>query len=298
MTALAHPAIRTFFVLLAGALLLSCHADAQQASSGQALSPGRAIGLAPAAVGKARSEQLWTELPPGTISRDFPIRASTFRDLARRANPAVVTILSTQATLERAISDPFGILPFGIPLPRIGTSLGSGFIIRADGYILTADHVVAGSRKIRIITMADSYGKSSEYRAKVLGRSKEGGLALLKIEPALELSILPLGDSGLVEIGDLVLAVGNPYGLSHTVTSGIVSFIGRELSKRGRGKSKLRFIQIDAPINPGNSGGPLLNLAGEVIGINTAVAAGAEGIGFAVPINAAKEALPGLLRKR
>ncbi len=295
MTTLTRPAIRTLYLLLAGALLSSCHADARQAGGGPLLSPASAVGQAGVAT---QSEQIWTELPPGALSRDFPIRANTFTDLARRANPAVVTILSTQATLKRAISDPFGILPFGIPLPRIGTSLGSGFIIRADGYVLTADHVVAGSRKIRIITMANSYGKSSEYGAKVLGRSKEGGLALLKIEPALELSVLPLGDSGMVEIGDLVLAVGNPYGLSHTVTSGIVSFIGRELSDRGRGKSKLRFIQIDAPINPGNSGGPLLNLAGEVIGINTAVAAGAEGIGFAVPINAAKEVLPGLLRKR
>ncbi|MFQ5459138.1 MAG: S1C family serine protease, partial [Myxococcota bacterium] len=248
--------------------------------------------------GGSFSERLWTELPPARVDPDAPIRASTFRNLARRANPAVVSIFSTQATMGRASIDPFGILPFALPIPLIGTSLGSGFIIRADGFVLTADHVVASSRRIKIVLMADETGKAREYQAKILGRSKEAGIALLKFAPEGNLPVLPLGDSERVEIGDQVLAVGNPYGLSHTVTSGIVSFIGRELSQRRAGEKKLRFIQIDAPINPGNSGGPLLNLAGEVIGINTAVAAGAEGIGFAVPVNSAKQALPRFVRTR
>jgi serine protease Do len=226
------------------------------------------------------------------------IRADTFRNLARRANPAVVSLYSTQAGLGRTISDPLGIVQFGIPLPRIGTSLGSGFIIRQDGYILTADHVVSGSRKIKIVLMENERGESVEYRAKLLGRSKEAGVALLKIEPRKPLPVLPLGDSSKLEIGDQVVAVGNPYGLSHTVTSGIVSFIGRKLSEREPRTGQLEFIQIDAPINPGNSGGPLLNLFGEAVGINTAVAAQAQGIGFAVPVNTAKRALPGLLSRR
>jgi S1-C subfamily serine protease len=243
-------------------------------------------------------EHLWTELPPGPRSLDFAIRADTFRNLARRTNPAVVSLYSTQAGLGRTISDPLGIVQFGIPLPRIGTSLGSGFIIRQDGYILTADHVVSGSRKIKIVLMENERGESVEYGAKLLGRSKEAGVALLKIEPRKPLPVLPLGDSSTLEIGDQVVAVGNPYGLSHTVTSGIVSFIGRKLSERDRRTGQLEFIQIDAPINPGNSGGPLLNLFGEAVGINTAIAAQAQGIGFAVPVNTAKRALPGLLSRR
>ncbi len=241
---------------------------------------------------------LWTELPPGPRSLDFPLRADTIRNLARRANPAVVTILSTQTVMGRTISDPLGILQFGLPLPRIGTALGSGFVIRPDGYILTADHVIEGSRNIKVALEKPGDPKGETYDAEVIGKSKESGVAILKIKPARPLPVLPLGDSSGLEIGDQVVAVGNPYGFSHTVTSGIVSFIGRKLPEAGARGKKVEFIQIDAPINPGNSGGPLLNLFGEVVGINTAMAAQAQGIGFAVPVNTAKEAIPALLRGR
>ncbi len=244
------------------------------------------------------AERLWTELPAKSRPSNFPIRANTFRDLVRKSNPAVVSIFSSQATIGRTISDPLGIIQFGVPIPRFGTSLGSGFIIRSDGYILTADHVVEGSRKTKIVLMKEGEKKGDEYEAEVLGRSEEAGVAILKIQPKQPLPVLPLGNSEALEIGDHVLAVGNPYGLSHTVTSGIVSFIGRQLSDRGSDAEQLKFIQIDAPINPGNSGGPLLNLHGEVVGINTAVAAEAQGIGFAVPVNKAKEFLPRLIEKR
>ncbi len=290
---------RTF--LLAGVLsLLACESPGTEAPypgtvPSADFGPGTAESQGPAPL---QGERIWTELPPGPRALDFVVRADTFRNLARRANPAVVSLYSTQASLGRTISDPLGILQFGVPLPRIGTSLGSGFIIRQDGYILTADHVVSGSRKIKIVLMENERGESVEYAAKLLGRSKAAGIALLKIEPRKPLPVLPLGDSSKLEIGDQVLAVGNPYGLSHTVTSGIVSFIGRKLSEGDRDEDQLAFIQIDAPINPGNSGGPLLNLFGEAVGINTAVAAQAEGIGFAVPVNTAKRALPGLLTRR
>ncbi len=269
------------------------------------------------------SGKIWTELPGGPRPLDFPLRADTIRNLVARANPAVVNVYTTQTTLGRTISDPLGILQFGIPLPRVGTSLGSGFIIHKDGYILTADHVVGGSHKIKVVLMpevprearadpksevprearADSYknqppGKGEEYDAEVVGRDKDAGVVLLKIRPSHALPVLPLGDSSRLQIGDQVIAVGNPYGLSHTVTSGIVSFIGRKLPGRSSRGKKAEFIQIDAPINPGNSGGPLLDLYGEVVGINTAVAAQAQGIGFAVPVNAAKNALPRLLSGR
>lgn len=237
-------------------------------------------------------DRLWTEMPQQPGALDFALRADTYRKLAERANPAVVSIFSSQATLGRTISDPLGIVRFGLPLPRFGTSLGSGFIIRKDGYILTADHVVEGSRKIKVVLLADKNGHGEEYEARILGRSKKRGVALLKIEPRHALPVLPLGNSSNLKIGDQVLAVGNPYGLSHTVTSGIVSFIGRKLPEGRRKDGQLEFIQIDAPINPGNSGGPLLNLLGEAVGINTAIAPQAQGIGFAVPVNTAKQALP------
>lgn len=289
-------------LLLAVTLLCGCRSEAPPLAS-KAASPaaGGAETTYKVVVREGSAvpgQRLWTELPDTVRTTDFPIRANTFRDLARNANPAVVSIFSSQATIGRTISDPLGILQFGVPLPRFGTSLGSGFIIRSDGYLITADHVVEGARKIKIVLMKRGEKKGDEYEAKVLGRSAEAGVALLKIEPKQALPVLPLGDSSALEIGDQVLAVGNPYGLAHTVTSGIVSFIGRRLSDRDDDEGQLRFIQIDAPINPGNSGGPLLNLYGEVIGINTAVAAEAQGIGFAVPINKAKEALPGFVNQR
>ncbi|OGP86463.1 MAG: hypothetical protein A2Y95_08495 [Deltaproteobacteria bacterium RBG_13_65_10] len=244
------------------------------------------------------SGRIWTELP-GPHPIDFPLRADTIRNLVSRANPAVVNIYTTQASLGRTIGDPLGIVRFGIPLPSIGTSLGSGFVIHKDGYILTADHVVEGSHKIRVVLLKTQPPDRTEaYDARVIGRDHEAGVALLKIQPSRALPVLPLGDSSRLQIGDPVVAVGNPYGLSHTVTSGIVSFIGRKLpGSDARGK-KGEFIQIDAPINPGNSGGPLINLYGEVVGINTALAARAQGIGFAVPVNTAKSAIPGLLSGR
>jgi S1-C subfamily serine protease len=253
-----------------------------------------ARGAAPA----PSSAPIWTELPPAPRPLDFPLRADTIRNLARRANPAVVTILSTQTRMGRTIGDPLGILQFGVPLPRIGTALGSGFINHRDGLILTADHVIEGSRNIKVALEKPGEPKGEVHDARVIGRSRESGVAILKIDAGRPLPVLPLGDSAKLEIGDPVVAVGNPYGFSHTVTSGIVSFIGRKLPEAGQRAKKVEFIQIDAPINPGNSGGPLLNLFGEVVGINTAMAAQAQGIGFAMPVNTVKEAIPSLLGGR
>jgi serine protease Do len=244
------------------------------------------------------SLRIWTELAQSKHAPDFPLRADTFRNLARGANPAVVSIYSTQTSIGRTISDPLGILQFGLPLPRVGTALGSGFIIHRSGYVLTADHVIDRGRNIKVVLLKPREGKAEEYPAELVGKDKAAGVALLKIAPKHDLPVLPLGDSGKVEIGDQVLAVGNPYGFSHTVTSGIVSFTGRKLPSSGARGRKVEFIQIDAPINPGNSGGPLLNLSGEVVGINIAIAAQAQGIGFAVPVNAAKGAIPNLLSRR
>jgi serine protease Do len=183
---------------------------------------------------------------------------------------------------------------FGGPIPRgpqRQRSLGSGFVIDADGSILTNNHVVENAQKIVVKTSDDQ-----EYEAKVVGRDPKTDIAVIKITAKTGLTVASLGDSDKLEVGEWVMAIGNPFGLDSTVTSGIVSAKGRHI---GQGPYD-NFIQTDASINPGNSGGPLLNLRGEVIGINTAIfsrSGGNIGIGFAIPINLVKELLPQLRGK-
>ena len=167
-------------------------------------------------------------------------------------------------------------------------SLGSGFIIDKEGHILTNNHVVEKASAIKV-RLKD--GK--EYDAKVIGKDPKTDIAVIKINAKNDLPVVPLGDSEKLEVGEWVLAVGNPFGLEHTVTAGIVSAKGRVI---GQGPYD-DFIQTDASINPGNSGGPLFNLKGEVVGINTAIVSGGQGIGFAIPINVAKSLLPQLKAK-
>ena len=159
-------------------------------------------------------------------------------------------------------------------------SLGSGFIIDKDGYIVTNNHVIDNADEIVVIL-----NNEKEFDAKIVGRDKNTDLALIKIEPHHKLPVLEFGDSDTLKVGQWVVAIGNPFGLEHTVTAGIVSAKGRVI---GSGPYD-DFIQTDASINPGNSGGPLLNMKGRVIGINTAIVAGGQGIGFAIPVNLAKK---------
>ena len=158
-------------------------------------------------------------------------------------------------------------------------SLGSGFILDKDGYIVTNNHVVEGADKIKVILKS---GK--EFEAVIKGRDPNTDLALIKIESDNDLPVMALGDSDALRVGEWVLAIGNPFGLAHTVTAGIISAKGRVI---GSGPYD-DFIQTDASINPGNSGGPLINMEGKVVGINTAIIAGGQGIGFAIPVNLAK----------
>lgn len=170
-------------------------------------------------------------------------------------------------------------------------SLGSGFIINKDGYILTNNHVVENADEILVKLANDK-----EYKAKVIGRDPKTDIAVIKIDEAPDLVSVSLGNSDELRVGEWVMAIGNPFGLEHTVTAGIVSAKGRFI---GQG-SYDNFIQTDAAINPGNSGGPLINLKGEVVGINTAIfsrSGGNIGIGFAIPVNVAKELLPELEEK-
>ncbi|MCL4477913.1 MAG: DegQ family serine endoprotease [Deltaproteobacteria bacterium] len=168
-------------------------------------------------------------------------------------------------------------------------ALGSGFIINKDGYILTNNHVIAGMSDIKVIT-----DNGDQYTAKVIGTDPKTDIALLKIDPKKALDVAYLGDSSKVQVGDWVVVIGNPFGLDHTVTAGIISAEGRRLSNESNYD---QFLQTDAAINRGNSGGPVFNLKGEVIGISTAIIAPSigQGIGFAIPINVAKTILPQLL---
>jgi serine protease Do len=158
-------------------------------------------------------------------------------------------------------------------------SLGSGFIIDKEGYIVTNNHVVENTDKISVILKNEK-----EFDAKIVGRDINTDLALIKIETENELPVAKIGDSDTIKVGQWVVAIGSPFGLAHTVTAGIISAKGRII---GSGPYD-DFIQTDASINPGNSGGPLINMKGEVIGINTMIVAGGQGIGFAIPINLAK----------
>jgi serine protease Do len=201
------------------------------------------------------------------------VTQASIPDLVERISPTVVNISTA-----RIVKD---IL--GRDVNQKG--LGSGFIISEDGYIFTNNHVVDKADKIEV-KLAD--GK--EYDAEIKGRDASTDLALIKITAPAKLPYARMGDSDRSRIGEVVFAIGNPLGLDHTVTAGIISAKGRTI---GAGPYD-NFIQTDASINPGNSGGPLCNLAGEVVGINTAIVAQAQGIGFAIPINMAKEILEDL----
>lgn len=227
-----------------------------------------------------------------------------FVGLAKRLSPSVVNIASTQVSAGAPSSHspfgkegPFGEFqrrPFGGPFPRGPSrqkSLGSGFIFDREGLILTNNHVVENAEKI-VVRLSDE----REFEAKVVGRDPKTDIAVIKINAEGELPVALLGDSRRLDVGEWVLAIGNPFGLEHSVTAGIVSAKGRRI---GAGPYD-NFIQTDASVNPGNSGGPLINIRGKVVGITTAIfsrAGGNIGIGFAIPINLVKELLPQLKLK-
>ncbi len=219
--------------------------------------------------------------------------AVNFADVVERINPAVVNIDATTRGREpkrrrdrTGIPDPPEPFGFGSPrgdAPHRGT--GSGFIIDADGSILTNNHVVDRAERI-VVKMAD--GRT--MRARVIGADPDTDIALIKVDGQTGLPVAPLGDSSTLRMGEWVCAIGNPLGYEHTVTVGVVSYLGRKLFDM----SLDNYIQTDAAINFGNSGGPLLNARGEVIGINAAISSRASSIGFAVPINGATAVLPQL----
>ena len=214
-----------------------------------------------------------------------------FVKLAKKLKPAVVNISTSQTITPQRHQHAPGNDPmqeyfdrfFGTPQhPFKQRNLGSGFIISEDGYIITNDHLVTGADEIKV-----KLSDGREFKGQVKGRDDKFDVALVKIDTKGHLPVAPLGDSDKLEVGEWVMAIGNPFGLTQTVTAGIISAQGRVI---GSGPYD-DFIQTDASINPGNSGGPLFNGDGEVIGINTAILAGGQGIGFAIPINMAKSIL-------
>ena len=232
----------------------------------------------------------------------FQARAvpSSFADLAEKLMPSVVNISTTQTVKTTTNQFPFQFPPgspfgemfkdFDRPTERKAASLGSGFIIKEDGIVITNNHVIANAEDI-LIRVGDK-----EYGAEVIGADPYMDLAVLRMKTKDKFKPVSFGDSSKARVGDWVVAIGNPFGLGGTVTSGIISARNRQI-----GLTRYEdFIQTDASINQGNSGGPLFNLKGEVIGVNTAIIApgqsGSIGIGFAIPANAASNVIDQLIK--
>ena len=243
--------------------------------------------------------------PPAVVSTGSPMVPGNFSDLAEQVRNGVVNIQVSKKVKNAGFERFGGGNPFGEGSPfgdffgpfgghgnnapdRRQQGVGSGFIMSKDGYILTNNHVVEDADQIKV-----KLAGGKEFDGKVVGRDPKTDLALVKIAGDSDLQPLKLGNSDDLKVGNWVVAVGSPFGLEQTVTAGIVSAKGRVI---GSGPYD-NFIQTDASINPGNSGGPLINLQGEVVGINTAIIASGQGIGFAIPINMAKEIAPQLQKR-
>ena len=227
-------------------------------------------------------QQLISIGPNSAATEQGIIRPANISSVVKQTASAVVkieTVIQSRVQVDSRLNDPFFRQFFGlqgVPQTQTQTGMGSGFIVSEDGYVITNHHVVDGANEIQV-----TLTNNKTYSAQVVGTDRELDLAVLKISPDGKLPVLKFGSSEGIEVGDWVIAIGNPYGLDHTVTVGVISAKGRPVNIEDR---KFRnLLQTDASINPGNSGGPLLNLNGEVVGVNTAVNASAQGIGFAIP---------------
>src|SRR5262245_6168652 len=227
-----------------------------------------------------------------------PARRSLVVEAVEKDGPAVVNV-STEQIVERRASpfafqdDPFFdefFRDFVDPRPRRykTTSLGSGVIVAADGTIVTNVHVIERASRIHV-TLADE----REFDATLVGADTDADIAVVRVKTGAPLPFISLGSSADLLIGETVIAIGNPFGLSHTVTTGVVSAVGRSLREEDR--TYIDFIQTDASINPGNSGGPLLNIKGDLIGVNTAIYGKAQGIGFAIPVDRVRRVMKDLV---
>jgi len=260
----------------------------------------------PTAARAAESSGATAAVVPGAkIGGQTVITLDTFKEVAKATTGGVVNISTSKIVKHTGGSDPFREFFGDEFMDRFGgggagphgserqTSLGSGFVIDKDGYILTNRHVVAGADEITV-----KFGNAGkQYKARLVGKDARTDIALLKIEPKEPLTVIEMGDSDKMEVGEWVIAIGNPFGLGgNSVTTGVVSYKGRALPLQERAGTSVDMIQTDASINPGNSGGPLLNMHGQVIGINALIITRglpqSAGVGFAVPINVAHDILP------
>jgi serine protease Do len=271
--------IRTWVVATIGLLTAGCHGDVTPVADAAVLvdqSPGAQLAAGPA---NARLAQ----------------RRTAITDAVQRIAPSVVTV---QTEVVQHETDAFGQFFGGRPQDRMVPGLGSGFVIRSDGVIVTNAHVIGGASTVQV-----ALRDGTTYTAKILGSDEFSDLAVLKI-PAVGLPVAPLGSSDSLLIGEWAIAIGNPYGFylgnpEPSVTVGVISAIGRNLVGQSEGNGTyVDMIQTDAAINPGNSGGPLVNALGEVIGVNSSIftpSGGSVGLGFAIPINRAKRVAEDLL---
>jgi serine protease Do len=225
--------------------------------------------------------------PPGKLwvearQRSVHEQRSALSQVAQAALPAVVSITTTQPSTSPGTE---GEKQKGI---------GSGLIIHPDGYVLTSAHVIEGADDIRISVLSEQ-GYPEEFQAELVGEDTRTDFALLKIDAGRKLPVLKLASASRVDVGDFVVVIGNPFGLTHSVTAGVVSAKGRtDVTPNGRDGSDFDYMQVDASINPGNSGGPVLDLHGDVVAIANAVNVAGQGIGFAIPVDIAKAVLPHL----
>ncbi len=248
----------------------------------------------------------WTYPQQHTVSiNDTPalaeagvIRPADIADVVEKVAPSVVkieTVVKSTVYYDNPfLNDPFFREFFGDQLPRsstqVRTGLGSGFIVSEEGYIVTNEHVIEGATEINVVLSTNK-----TYPAQLVAADEKLDLAVIKIDAKEKLPALEFGNSDKVRVGDWVIAIGNPYGLDHTVTVGVISAKGRPVTIENRRFQNL--LQTDASINPGNSGGPLIDLNGRVIGVNTAVNASAQGIGFAIPSSTAASVYNQLVTK-
>ena len=250
------------------------------------------------------SSNLLAQTKPSVTQPEVPVNSAAtatnfVTNVVNQVGPAVVRINASRTVETRvpeAFNDPFFRRFFGSQIPaipdkQIQRGTGSGFIVSSDGLILTNAHVIDGADKV---TVALKDGRNLE--GTVMGTDPITDMAVVKIE-AEDLPAVSFGSSEELQIGEWAIAIGNPLGLDNTVTTGIISATGRSSSQVGVGDKRIDFIQTDAAINPGNSGGPLLNSQGEVIGINTAIIQNAQGLGFAIPIDTAKNIAEQLIAK-
>jgi serine protease Do len=236
---------------------------------------------------------------PRAVAGDPFLRRTAAVEVVQKVGPAVVSVLTETEVQQRS---PFSVFRgdpfferffrdfFDPGMPRTAQSLGSGVIIDPEGHVLTNEHVVGRASRIKV-----SLQDGREFPAKLVGADPNNDLAVLQIETDERLPFVRPGTSSDLMVGEPVIAIGNPFGLSHTVTTGVISAVDRSI-RASEDRAFYGFLQTDASINPGNSGGPLLNAEGELIGINTAIYQGAEGIGFAIPIDTARRVVDELLR--